>query len=256
MDSLNEVHPSLTGRVLVIQLLDWIFRGVAQVMFVNNPLSGLLITTGLFLQEPWWALNSLLGTVVSTVSAVLLGQNRSDGISPLLLLLHQRIKKKNTKKKHSPPATKPLSPSLPLSVPGGNYFFSFHTVLFSRCVFLLIVFLTHVDNICHIHLREAVSAGLYGYNGTLVGMLMAVFSTKGSWYWWLLLPNVFMSMLWWVFSQKFIRFVWSRTLGNCTLTTTAYETGNETKAFSENRETFKLIQGDCSPPQGYADVMW
>ncbi|KAM8743081.1 urea transporter 1-like [Acanthopagrus schlegelii] len=105
-------------RVLVIQLLDWIFRGVAQVMFVNNPLSGLLITTGLFLQEPWWALNSLLGTVVSTLSAILLGQN-----------------------------------------------------------------------------REAVSAGLYGYNGTLVGMLMAVFSTKGSWYWWLLLPNVFMSML-------------------------------------------------------------
>lgn len=98
MDSLNEVHPSLTGRVLVIQLLDWIFRGVAQVMFVNNPLSGLLITTGLFLQEPWWALNSLLGTVVSTVSAILLGQNRSDGISPLLLLLHQRILKKKQKK--------------------------------------------------------------------------------------------------------------------------------------------------------------
>lgn len=70
---------------MVIQLLDWIFRGVAQVMFVNNPLSGLLITTGLFLQEPWWALNSLLGTVVSTVSAILLGQNRSGGISPFLL---------------------------------------------------------------------------------------------------------------------------------------------------------------------------
>lgn len=69
-------------------------------------------------------------------------------------------------------------------------------MLFSQCVFLLIVFPTHVDNICHIHLREAVSAGLYGYNGTLVGMLMAVFSTKGSWYWWLLLPNVFTCMLW------------------------------------------------------------
>ncbi|XP_041816635.1 urea transporter 1-like [Chelmon rostratus] len=105
-------------QAVVIQLLDWIFRGVAQVMFVNNPLSGLLITAGLFLQNPWWALNSLLGTLASTVSAMLLGQN-----------------------------------------------------------------------------REAVSAGLYGYNGTLVGMLMAVFSAKGSWYWWLLLPNVFMSML-------------------------------------------------------------
>ncbi|XP_054469008.1 urea transporter 2-like [Anoplopoma fimbria] len=105
-------------QAVVIQLLDWIFRGVAQVMFVNNPLSGILITAGLFLQNPWWALNGLLGTFVSTVSAILLGQN-----------------------------------------------------------------------------REAISVGLYGYNGTLIGMLMAVFSTKGSWYWWLLLPNMFMSMM-------------------------------------------------------------
>ncbi|XP_060917077.1 urea transporter 1-like [Labrus mixtus] len=105
-------------QVLVIQLTDWIFRGVAQVMFVNNPLSGVLITCSLFLQNPWWALNGLLGTLISTVSAMLLGQN-----------------------------------------------------------------------------REAISAGLHGYNGTLVGMLMAVFSAKESWYWWLLLPNMFMSML-------------------------------------------------------------
>uniref|UniRef100_A0A3B5AFJ4 Urea transporter n=1 Tax=Stegastes partitus TaxID=144197 RepID=A0A3B5AFJ4_9TELE len=103
---------------VVIQLLDCIFRGVAQVMFINNPLSGLLVAVGLFLQNPWWALNGLIGTLVSTVSAFFLGQN-----------------------------------------------------------------------------REAISAGLYGYNGTLVGILMAVFSANGSWYWWLLLPNVFMSML-------------------------------------------------------------
>ncbi|KAM4527873.1 urea transporter 1-like [Odontesthes bonariensis] len=105
-------------QFVVIQLLDCILRGVAQVMFVNNPLSGLLILIGLFLQNPWWGLNSLLGTVASTVSAILLRLN-----------------------------------------------------------------------------REAVLAGLYGYNGTLVGMLMAIFSTKGNWYWWLLVPNVFMSMM-------------------------------------------------------------
>ncbi|XP_053267720.1 urea transporter 1-like [Pleuronectes platessa] len=103
---------------VMIQLLDWMLRGMAQVMFVNNPVSGLLITAGLFLQNPWWALNSLLGTLVSTASAIFLGQN-----------------------------------------------------------------------------REAISAGLYGYNGALVGMLMAVFSARGNWYWWLLLPNMFMSML-------------------------------------------------------------
>ncbi|KAL6096705.1 slc14a2 [Pungitius sinensis] len=101
-----------------VRLLDWTFRGVAQVVFVNNPLSGLLVTAGLFLQDPWWALSGLLATLVSTGSAYLLGQN-----------------------------------------------------------------------------GEATSAGLHGYNGTLIGILMAVFSAKGSWYWWLLLPNVFLSML-------------------------------------------------------------
>lgn len=45
-------------------------------------------------------------------------------------------------------------------------------------------------------LRGAIAAGLYGYNGILVGLLMAVFSNKGDWYWWLLLPNIFMSMMW------------------------------------------------------------
>ncbi|XP_069370006.1 urea transporter 2-like isoform X2 [Paralichthys olivaceus] len=116
--NMNLCRKWVSRQNVMIQLPDWILRGVAQVMFVNNPLSGLLITAGLFLQNPWWALNSLLGTLVSTVSAIFLGQN-----------------------------------------------------------------------------REAISAGLFGYNGALVGMLMAVFSAGGSWYWWLLLPNMFMSML-------------------------------------------------------------
>nr|XP_046231252.1 urea transporter 1-like isoform X1 [Scatophagus argus]XP_046231253.1 urea transporter 1-like isoform X1 [Scatophagus argus] len=177
-------------QVVVIQLLDWIFRGVAQVMFVNNPLSGLLITLGLFLQNPWWALNGLLGTLVSTVSAILLGQNRSDSIS--LSLFDFII---DEKKKHFPPARKPLLLFVSLIFPGAPFSLAFTLCYFHSCVFHLIVFCCHVDYICHTHLREAISAGLYGYNGTLVGILMAVFSAKASWYWWLLLPNVFMTML-------------------------------------------------------------
>uniref|UniRef100_A0A8C8HNK1 Urea transporter n=1 Tax=Oncorhynchus tshawytscha TaxID=74940 RepID=A0A8C8HNK1_ONCTS len=108
----------IKGQIVVVQVVDWVLRGVAQVMFVNNPLSGLLITFGLVLQNPWWGLNGLLGSLASTLSALLIRQNMG-----------------------------------------------------------------------------AISAGLYGYNGTLVGMLMCVFSAKGDWYWWLLLPNMFMSML-------------------------------------------------------------
>lgn len=44
--------------------------------------------------------------------------------------------------------------------------------------------------------RSAITAGLHGYNGVLVGLLMAVFSDKGDYYWWLLLPVIIMSMFW------------------------------------------------------------
>lgn len=158
-------------------------------MFVNNPLSGLLITAGLFLQNPWWALNGLLGTFVSTVSAILLRQNRSEDISLSLFLFI-------TEGKTFSFCHEAIIFVSFTDVPWGFTLCSFHTVLFSQFVSHLTVFSTHVGYICHVHRREAISAGLYGYNGTLVGILMAVFSANGSWYWWLLLPNVFMSMLW------------------------------------------------------------
>ncbi|KAK9522681.1 hypothetical protein VZT92_019130 [Zoarces viviparus] len=105
-------------QFFLLQLVDWVLRGAAQVMFVNNPLSGLIIFAGLILQNYWWALNGFVGTLFATISALILQQNRG-----------------------------------------------------------------------------AIAAGLYGYNGILVGLLMAVFSNKGDWYWWLLLPNIFMSMM-------------------------------------------------------------
>ncbi|XP_018614596.1 urea transporter 2 isoform X1 [Scleropages formosus] len=107
----------MKGQFFLLQLMDWVLRGAAQVMFVNNPLSGLIIFGGLILQNRWWALNGFVGTLFATISALILRQSRG-----------------------------------------------------------------------------AIAAGLYGYNGILVGLLMAVFSDKGDWYWWLLLPNIVMSM--------------------------------------------------------------
>ncbi|XP_060762984.1 urea transporter 2 isoform X4 [Neoarius graeffei] len=107
----------MTEQFILLQIFDWVLRGAAQVMFVNNPLSGLIIFAGLILQNRWWALNGFVGTLFATLSALILKQNRG-----------------------------------------------------------------------------AIAAGLYGYNGILVGLLMAVFSNAGDWYWWLLLPNIFMSM--------------------------------------------------------------
>ncbi|XP_034630622.1 urea transporter 2 isoform X4 [Trachemys scripta elegans] len=114
---MKECGDWLKDKPLVVQFIDWVLRGISQVMFVNNPLSGLLILAGLLIQNPWWTLTGCSGTVVSTLTAHILSQDRS-----------------------------------------------------------------------------AIAAGLFGYNGVLVGLLMAVFSDKGDYYWWLLLPVVVTSM--------------------------------------------------------------
>lgn len=46
------------------------------------------------------------------------------------------------------------------------------------------------------HHRSSIAAGLHGYNGILVGLLMAVYSDKGDYYWWLLPPVAVISMAW------------------------------------------------------------
>lgn len=64
------------GQFILLQILDWVLRGAAQVMFVNNPLSGLIIFAGLILQNRWWAINGFVGTLFATISALILCQNR------------------------------------------------------------------------------------------------------------------------------------------------------------------------------------
>nr|XP_058897005.1 urea transporter 2 isoform X1 [Kogia breviceps] len=114
---MKECGEGLKDQSPVFQFVDWALRGTSQVMFVNNPLSGILIVLGLFVQNPWWAISGCLGTVVSTLTALILSQDKS-----------------------------------------------------------------------------AIAAGLHGYNGVLVGLLMAVFSDKGDYYWWLLFPVIVMSV--------------------------------------------------------------
>lgn len=67
----------LKEQNILFRFIDWNLRGIAQVMFVNNSFSGIIILAGLIMQNPWWALNGIVGTMFSTLSAVLLGQNRS-----------------------------------------------------------------------------------------------------------------------------------------------------------------------------------
>uniref|UniRef100_A0A8C3YKJ9 Urea transporter n=1 Tax=Catagonus wagneri TaxID=51154 RepID=A0A8C3YKJ9_9CETA len=66
----------LKDKPQVLQFVDWVLRGISQVVFVSNPISGILILVGLLVQNPWWALNGCVGTVVSTLTALLLSQDR------------------------------------------------------------------------------------------------------------------------------------------------------------------------------------
>ena len=66
---------SLNQRLVNYPVFDFInynLRGIGQVIFVNNPLSGLLILLALFIQSPWVGLMSLLGVISSTVAAIAL----------------------------------------------------------------------------------------------------------------------------------------------------------------------------------------
>ena len=60
---------SLNQRLMDQPLLDFInatLRGIGQVIFVNNPVSGLLFLIAMFIQAPWLGTMSLLGTAMST----------------------------------------------------------------------------------------------------------------------------------------------------------------------------------------------
>ena len=58
-------HPTLG-------FIDWVLRGIGQVVFQNNPLSGAVILSGIFYNSWIYGTACLFGTMISTVTALLL----------------------------------------------------------------------------------------------------------------------------------------------------------------------------------------
>lgn len=58
-------------------LVDWTFRGIGQVVFQNNPISGAVILFGLLVNSWIYAAICILGAVTSTLTAVILQADRS-----------------------------------------------------------------------------------------------------------------------------------------------------------------------------------
>jgi urea transporter len=56
-----------------VGVIDTLLRGIGQVMFQNNPITGLLFLVGIFINSYKYGLTALLGLVVATLTAHLLG---------------------------------------------------------------------------------------------------------------------------------------------------------------------------------------
>src|SRR6201991_4523564 len=60
----------------LLAFVDSCLRGVGQVCFMNNPITGLAILVAMFVGEAWLGFAGALGVLVSTASALLIGMDR------------------------------------------------------------------------------------------------------------------------------------------------------------------------------------
>jgi len=62
----------IDDQTFILQFLDACLRGIAQVVFMKNPITGLLILLGFFVQNSWVAGCALIGLMASTLTAIVL----------------------------------------------------------------------------------------------------------------------------------------------------------------------------------------
>ena len=64
------------GRMPPLAFAESCLRGVGQVMFMNNPLTGLLVLLAAWTYDPWLGFGGTVGVAVSTLVALLMGFDR------------------------------------------------------------------------------------------------------------------------------------------------------------------------------------
>jgi len=77
LDHMLDPWNRLAQENVVLGFVDTLLRGTGQVMFQNNPLTGLLFFIGIFINSPLLGLAGLIGLLTSTVAAMVLGVDRS-----------------------------------------------------------------------------------------------------------------------------------------------------------------------------------
>ena len=75
MGTLPDLNQSLERRLL-LDFINACLRGIGQIAFANNPVSGILIILAVCLQSPWVALTLIVGIVAATITAYWLNLDR------------------------------------------------------------------------------------------------------------------------------------------------------------------------------------
>jgi urea transporter len=63
-------------RMPAVDFVDYCLRGVGQVVFQNNPITGLAILVAIWIYSPWVGFAGTLGLLVSTITGLILGMDR------------------------------------------------------------------------------------------------------------------------------------------------------------------------------------
>lgn len=77
MGDIAILNKHLTGKPWILQLPNWILRAIGAPIFLNNPISGLIILIAMFVNSPWIAINSMLGLLTAILTSFILRQERS-----------------------------------------------------------------------------------------------------------------------------------------------------------------------------------
>ena len=71
--------PALQERVLdipVVGFIEYCLRGVGQVVFMNSPITGLLILVAAWIYDPWFGFAGTIAVIASTLAGIALGFDR------------------------------------------------------------------------------------------------------------------------------------------------------------------------------------
>ena len=66
----------LVDKPWIVRMPSWVLRTIGAPIFLNNPISGIILLVAMFLGSPWVALNGLVGLFAALTTACVTGQDR------------------------------------------------------------------------------------------------------------------------------------------------------------------------------------